>query len=158
MASTAVGRHAGGMDQDDDDRAPASIEALTRDECLALLAVNSVGRIAVIGDDDLPFVVPVNYRLSADTVVFRTDAGTKLDALQRHAVAFQIDAIDPLTRSGWSVLVRGTAHEVTPQELEPVDVEPWIGPKSHLIQVVPREISGRRLRLPSAEYEPGGYL
>ena len=158
MAFAAVSRHSGGMDQDDDDRAPIGLEELTREECLALLAAHSVGRIAVIGDDNMPFVVPVNYRLSADTIVFRTEAGTKLDALQRHPVAFQIDAIDPLERSGWSVLVRGIAHEVTPQELESVHVEPWIGPTSHLIQVVPRLISGRRIRLPSAEYESRGYL
>ena len=106
----------------------------------------------------MPFVVPVNYRLSADTIVFRTDAGTKLDSLQRHPVAFQIDAIDPLERSGWSVLVRGIAHEVTPEELESVQVEPWVGPRAHLIQLVPRSISGRRIRLSSATYEPGGYL
>jgi uncharacterized protein len=158
MVSAVVRPHAGRVDQDDEERAEADLEELTREECLALLGAYSVGRIAVIGDDNLPFVVPVNYRLSADTIVFRTDGGTKLDALQRHPVAFQIDAIDPMERSGWSVLVRGTAHEVTPHELESVHVEPWIGPKSHLIQVVPRSISGRRLRLPCAEYEPGGYL
>lgn len=158
MVSAADRAHCGGVEQDDDDRASADLQELTREECLALLAVYSVGRIAVIGDDNMPFVVPVNYRLSADSVVFRTDAGTKLDALQRHPVAFQIDAIDPIERSGWSVLVRGIAHEVTPQEMESVHVEPWIGPKAHLIQLVPRSISGRRIRLSSAEYEPGGYL
>ncbi len=158
MVSAALRGQSGGVDQDDDDRASTDLEELTREECLALLAVHSVGRIAVIGDDNMPFVVPVNYRLNSETVVFRTDAGTKLEALQRHPVAFQIDAIDPLERSGWSVLVRGIAHEVTPEELESVHVEPWVGPKARLIQVVPRSISGRRIRLPSAEYEPGGYL
>jgi len=158
MACAAARGQSGGVDQDDDHRASTDLDELTREECLALLAVHSVGRIAVIGDDNMPFVVPVNYRLSTDTVVFRTDAGTKLDALLRHPVAFQIDAIDPLERTGWSVLVRGIAHEVTPQELESVHVEPWVGPKAHLIQVVPRSISGRRIRLPSAGYEPGGYL
>ena len=57
------------------------LEELTRQECLALLSVHSVGRIAVIGHDNLPFVVPVNYRMTGDTVLFRTDAGTKLDAV-----------------------------------------------------------------------------
>ena len=158
MVSAALRGQSGGVEHDDDDRASTDLEELTREECLALLAAHSVGRIAVIGDDNMPFVVPVNYRLDSETVVFRTDAGTKLEALQRHPVAFQIDAIDPLERSGWSVLVRGIAHEVTPEELEPVHVEPWVGPKARLIQVVPRSISGRRIRLPSAQYEPGGYL
>ena len=158
MVVAGRGMHPGGVDHDDHRRRSCELDELTRQECLALLAVHAVGRIAVIADDNMPFVVPVNYRLATDTVVFRTDGGTKLDALLRHPVAFQIDSIDPLERTGWTVLVCGIAHEVTPQELESVQVEPWIGPKAHLIQVVPRSITGRRLRLPSAEYEPGGYL
>ena len=64
-----------------------------------------------------------------------------------HPVAFQIDAIDPLHRTGWSVLVQGVAHEAVPHELTSVEVEPWLGPKQHWIQVVPRYISGRRICL-----------
>jgi nitroimidazol reductase NimA-like FMN-containing flavoprotein (pyridoxamine 5'-phosphate oxidase superfamily) len=143
----------------DADREPvAELEELARDECLALLAAHSVGRIAVVGGDGLPFVVPVNYELADQTVVFRTDAGTKLDALHRHAVAFQIDMIDPLHRVGWSVLVQGIAHEAAPHELESVHVEPWLGPRRRWIQVVPRHITGRRIRLPDVEHDSRGYL
>ncbi len=134
------------------------LEELTREECLALLAIHSVGRIAVIGHDNLPFVVPVNYRMTGDTVLFRTDAGTKLDAMQRHPVAFQLDSIDLLHHAGWSVLIQGVAHEVPAHELDSVHVEPWTGPKAHWIQVVPRSITGRRIRLPDITYEPRGYL
>lgn len=134
------------MESADGQHAPA-LEELSREECLALLSAHSVGRIAVVADGGLPFVVPVNYQLAGEVVVFRTDAGTKLDALYRHPVAFQIDSIDPLHRTGWSVLVQGVAHEAVPHELRSVDVEPWLGPKQYWIQVVPRFISGRRIRL-----------
>jgi hypothetical protein len=134
------------------------LEELSRVECLALLSGQSVGRLAVVADDGLPFVVPVNYELLGDTIVFRTNAGTKLEALHRHPVAFQIDSIDPAHRAGWSVLVQGVAHEAAPHELTSVTVEPWIGPKQHLIQVVPRHISGRRIRLPGITFDARGYL
>ena len=52
-------------------------------------------------------------------VVFRTDEGTKLDAAARGSgVAFEIDGTDEAARTGWSVVVRGEATEVTdPAEL-----------------------------------------
>lgn len=123
-----------------------------------MLSGHSVGRLAVIADDGLPFVVPVNYQVAGETVVFRTDAGTKLDALRRHPVAFQLDSIDPLHRTGWTVLVQGIAHEAVPHELKSVNVEPWLGPKQYWIQIVPRYISGRRIRLPDIAQDGRGYL
>ena len=70
------------------------MEDLSRQECWELLAGRSVGRLAVITEENLPFVVPVNYALDGETVVFRSDFGTKFDALLRHPVAFQVDSID----------------------------------------------------------------
>ena len=137
------------VDRDDNLENAPELEELSREECLALLSRHSVGRLAVIADDGLPFVVPVNYQMERDTVVFRTDAGTKLDAAQRHPVAFQIDSIDPRQRTGWSVLLQGIAHEAVPHELTSAHVEPWLGPKQRWIQVVPRHISGRRIRPPA---------
>lgn len=148
----------GADEADDRGSAPTAMEVLDRDECLALLAAHSVGRIAVIANDNTPFVVPVNYQLNGEIIVFRTDEGTKLDGLLRHPVAFQIDSIDPVQHTGWSVLVQGIAHVTAQHELESTHVEPWAGPKPHWIQLVSRSISGRRLRLRDGPYEPGGYL
>jgi hypothetical protein len=66
-------------------------------------------------------------------------------------VAFQADSIDPHQRTGWTVLVQGVAHEATPQEARHLNVEPWTGPKQHWVRVVPRNVSGRRIRLPDVE-------
>src|SRR5262249_15027106 len=54
------------------------LEVLDRDECLALLARESLGRLAVVSDDGRPYVFPVNFALDGAAVVFRTDHGTKL--------------------------------------------------------------------------------
>lgn len=126
---------------------PGVLVELERAECLALLGEHRVGRLAVVDRDDLPFVVPVNYVLSFDTVLFRTHPGTKLDALRRRPVAFQVDSIDEARRTGWSVLVQGVAHEASPHDLVGENPEPWTEAGPYWIQVVPRFISGRRFQL-----------
>jgi nitroimidazol reductase NimA-like FMN-containing flavoprotein (pyridoxamine 5'-phosphate oxidase superfamily) len=130
-------------------------EELSVDECLELLSSATVGRIAVAGPDGPPLVVPVNFVLDGDVVVFRTSPGTKLEALRRHRASFQADWIDPLHRTGWSVLVQGLAFEGSAPD---VDLEPWeAGPKRYWIRLVPSAITGRRLSLPSVELDGRGY-
>jgi uncharacterized protein len=128
--------------------AHVTLEELSREECWRLLAGSSIGRLAVITRDGLPFVVPVNYALGGESVVFRTDFGTKFDALLRHPVGFQVDSIDPHHRTGWTVLVQGIAHEMTPQVAEHLTLESWTGPKQRWLRVVPREVSGLRIGRP----------
>ena len=127
------------------DPVPAALEQLSVAECWSLLGEHCVGRLAVITADGLPFVVPVNYGTDGEAVVLRTDYGTKFDAMLRHPVAFQVDDIDPQERTGWTVLVQGIAHEVTPDEARHLTVEPWAGPRERWVRVVPRNVSGRRL-------------
>ena len=80
---------------------------LSRDECLELLGAMSVGRIAYTTDDG-PRVLPVNYVLEGDGVIFRTvpDGEVFRDALET-TCAFEIDQIDEFYQSGWSVLAVG---------------------------------------------------
>ena len=93
-------------------------QELTRSECFELLAHEHLGRVAVV-DDHGPVVIPVNFVLDRHMVVFRTDEGTKLDAASRGSrVAFEVDGMDAVAHTGWSVLVRGEAVEVIdPAEL-----------------------------------------
>jgi uncharacterized protein len=95
------------------------LEVLEREDCLRLLANSTLGRIGV-SSGALPCVLPVNFRLVGDQVVFRTGIGTKLDAATQHAVvAFEVDHMDPLSHEGWSVMVTGVAREITDRgELE----------------------------------------
>ena len=130
-----------------------SSDELTRSECFGFLASTQVGRIAVV-DDVGPLVVPVNYVLDRYTVVFRTDEGTKLDAAGSHnAVAFEIDEIDARTRTGWSVLLRGEATEVSDlselERLRDLSLEPWVpGAKARYARILPAVVSGRRISAP----------
>jgi nitroimidazol reductase NimA-like FMN-containing flavoprotein (pyridoxamine 5'-phosphate oxidase superfamily) len=92
------------------------LEVLEREACLRLLDSVTLGRIGV-SSGALPCVLPVNFRLVDDQVVFRTGIGTKLDAATQHAVvAFEVDQMDPITHEGWSVMVTGVAREVTDAE------------------------------------------
>lgn len=147
------------MSLSDDHAGTAELSELSREECLALLGGHGVGRIAVIDDEGMPLVLPVNYRLVGERVVFRTASGSKVVALQRHPVAFQIDANDPVHRTGWSVLVQGIAHEMTEAERAVVEVQPWArGDKPMWFQIVPRYVTGRRLIDTEPFTPPGGYL
>ena len=77
------------------------------DECVKLLSVHHIGRVAVVVDGQ-PLIFPVNYAMAGHHVVFRSDPGTKLHAAVDQQVAFEIDGVDGMYHSGWSVLVVGT--------------------------------------------------
>jgi nitroimidazol reductase NimA-like FMN-containing flavoprotein (pyridoxamine 5'-phosphate oxidase superfamily) len=137
------------------------------DECRRLLATRELGRIG-LADGPFPVILPVNYVLDGEAVVIRTDS-TKITAAADHTrVAFEVDDIDPRTRSGWSVLVQALAEEVTGsrreelvERLRTADGTPWApGEHGHWIRLIPKVVTGRRIvpgRLPPP-FEPGGYL
>lgn len=60
------------------------IEPLTLAQCRELLGEQHFGRLAFVDSVGvLPMIIPVNYVLDHDTVVFRTEAGSKLRAATR---------------------------------------------------------------------------
>ena len=127
----------------------ADMQALTRQECLDLLADHEVGGIAVLLGRQPP-IFPVNYVLDGDTIVFRTDAGTKLAAASFEHIAFEVDDIDH--RRSWRILVQGVGHHVTPEfrrvfeRVRTVPMTCWApGDREHWLRVIPTEITGRRL-------------
>jgi nitroimidazol reductase NimA-like FMN-containing flavoprotein (pyridoxamine 5'-phosphate oxidase superfamily) len=128
------------------------VEVIPTDGCLALLATEEIGRLGVVVGGQ-PHVVPVNYALDGDAVVFRSADGTKLDGASRSSVVFEVDHFDRDTRSGWSVIVHGRAEEVTSlsdpalvSRVARLDVQPWADfPKDHVVRIVPRSITGRRV-------------
>lgn len=96
----------------------SGLEILDRGECLRLLATATLGRLGITVDA-LPVIVPVNFRLVGDGIAFRAGIGTKLHAATRNAVvAFEVDHLEPLAGTGWSVAVTGVAREAAdPDEL-----------------------------------------
>ena len=128
----------------------ARLRELTRSECFELLISEHVGRLAVV-DDRGAVVVPVNFIVDCHMVVIRTSEGTKLDAASRGSwVAFEVGGIDAAAHTGWSVLVRGEAVEVTdPAELArlgKLPLQPWApGLRTRYIRILPAALTGRRI-------------
>jgi uncharacterized protein len=130
-----------------------SWQELTESECFGLLAGQHLGRVVLV-DDRGPIAFPVNFILDRNTVVFRSGEGTKLDVAGRGAaVAFEVDGAEEATRTGWSVLVRGQASEITdPDDLARVrqlPLYPWApGAKTHYVRILPSALTGRRIAVP----------
>lgn len=132
------------------------VEELGAEECLRLVAGQEVGRIAFAGRYGI-VVVPVNYRLWQDTIVFRTAENSAMDedlrtgiAGAEYQVAFEIDEIQRPSREGWSVLIQGPAHHVTAEqeraEVTRAGLHPWPGGTKELfMRVRPTRVTGRRV-------------
>ena len=131
----------------------AWLEPIPAGECLTLLATEEVGRLAVVVAGQ-PLVFPLNYALDGDAIVFRTAPGTKLEAMSRSLVTFEVDRWTPSCRTGWTVVVKGWAQEVTSadgpglrERLAALPVHPLAdGDRLHYVRIVPVSISGSRLR------------
>ena len=61
-------------------------QALSFGECVAVLLHGTSGVLAVAGDDDYPYAVPLSYVYSESKIFFHwANAGHKLDAIKRHS-------------------------------------------------------------------------
>lgn len=126
------------------------LEILSPEECHDLLGRAGVGRVAVT-IAALPAIFPVNYALLDGRIVFLTGEGTKLRAaVERAVVAFQVDHIDELRGSGWSVMAVGLAEEITdPEEIrgaQRLGLRPFAGgDRSRFVRIRPEFLSGRRI-------------
>jgi nitroimidazol reductase NimA-like FMN-containing flavoprotein (pyridoxamine 5'-phosphate oxidase superfamily) len=109
-----------------------------------------VGRLGFVVDGR-PLILPVNYLAGDDSLVFCTDPGTKLSAIGAGApVVFEIDDSRPLYHAGWSVVVKGTARQVTdPDQLDELRRGPlhsWATHSTaHWVRVSFDEVTGRRI-------------
>jgi hypothetical protein len=139
-----------------------SLEPIDREECLRLMRAQVIGRVAVADFNAAPLVVPVNFVVDGEAVVFRCDYGTKfrLAVLGEQPVSFEVDGLDPGRRSGWSVLLQGDASEIDRFQLAGPGPQSWAGgKKAHWVRIFPVSITGRRIRLPDLFPSDGaGYL
>jgi nitroimidazol reductase NimA-like FMN-containing flavoprotein (pyridoxamine 5'-phosphate oxidase superfamily) len=80
---------------------------LSYEECREILARGEVGRVALCGPSG-PAILPVNYVLHRDAIVFRTGPYGSLGRLAANQqIAFEVDELDPQARSGQSVVATG---------------------------------------------------
>lgn len=129
---------------------PDSME-LTTEVCERLLRAGVVGRIALCADDG-PHIVPLNYSVVDDFVVFRTSPYSVLGTSGRNSLlAFEVDHVDHDRRHSWSVIVRGRCEWIDDAEaiarIEATSgTRPWASGSRHLYLRLPMAgITGRQL-------------
>lgn len=124
------------------------MEELEPSECWKLLRDAQVGRLAV----DIaghPDIFPINFVVDNDSIVFRTAPGTKLaGAVLGRSVAFEIDGYEPERGVAWSVVVKGTAHEIEQMydyvAAQDLPLFPWhASPKPDFVRIQPELVTGR---------------
>jgi nitroimidazol reductase NimA-like FMN-containing flavoprotein (pyridoxamine 5'-phosphate oxidase superfamily) len=127
------------------------VETMSERECLALLRGTHLGRLGLVDRHVRPLIFPVNYVFDDGAVVFRTGKGSKLDLAPGSPVCFEIDGWSAGAGIGWSVLVKGTAHDVTEprgmptSRMRQLPVKPVApGLRNHWIGIQAEEITGRR--------------
>jgi hypothetical protein len=124
---------------------PGHLHALSPEECREVLRNGSVGRLAYIARAGVPDIVPVNYVVDGRDLLIRSGPGPKLQAAERRElVAFEVDDLDPATRTGRSVVLHGRAERESGDAA--TDRLPWAaGPRRHLIRIRATRTTGRRL-------------
>ncbi|MGW3208169.1 pyridoxamine 5'-phosphate oxidase family protein [Streptomyces sp. NPDC001135] len=121
------------------------------EECRTLLSTHGVGRIAVSASDGRPAVVPVNYEVVDDAIVFRTAPDSVAAAAVEREVAFEVDHVDEALSQGWSVLAVGRASVVTDPEAvrritQQAHTTPWAGGEREMwVSIRPTSLTGRRI-------------
>lgn len=92
-------------------------QILSQQESIAILQNGTTGTLAVLGDDDYPYAVPINYFYEDNKIYFHgAKAGHKIDAIKKHnKVSFSVIAQDDiisekLTTYFKSVVAFGTAR------------------------------------------------
>jgi uncharacterized protein len=123
---------------------------LTEDECWDLLIGTMLGRLAV-SVADKPELYPVNFMAHDRRILIRTMQGTKLVSMAiNNKVALEADGRS--LHSVWSVVVKGTARELTTEAeittAEQLSLRPWTASlKTTYVEITPSQISGRRIAL-----------
>lgn len=129
----------------------AELRELSAEECRLLIQEGGVGRVAFRSSKGLE-IVPVNFQVHGDSIVFRTTPYTELGLHGPGANAvFEVDALDAEQQLGWSVVARGQLHVVADAAENAAirlgkDPQPWAsGVRRLYLQLSWRELTGRRL-------------
>lgn len=127
------------------------LEILHLGDCFLLLGSVPVGRIGFAARGEV-VMLPVNFLVDGQDVVFRTGAGSKLSAIEvGQYVGFEADSYDVAEAAGWSVVVNGLAEVVDDKEeaarLDTLGLSSWGGGPSGRVwvRIRPSSITGRRI-------------
>ncbi|MBC9820835.1 pyridoxamine 5'-phosphate oxidase family protein [Terrabacter sp. MAHUQ-38] len=125
------------------------VDVLHPEQSWGFLREREFGRLAyhLLGE---VHIVPINYALDGERLVFLTAEGSKLFGVTANPdVAFEVDEV--VGDHATSVICRGRAHVLEGQAAyvaERLPVRPWVDtPRSVVVAIEVDEISGRRFRL-----------
>jgi hypothetical protein len=125
------------------ERLNTGMQELNEAECLDLLASQLYGRLGIIVEGR-PEIFPVNYSLDNDRcVTFRTVAGMKLAGAVNHHVVFEVDRVNPVLHTGWSVIVHGVAHQTDRILPGGRALAPWLPDRPYLLRITRSSVTGR---------------
>ncbi|KAB1139860.1 DUF1918 domain-containing protein [Streptomyces luteolifulvus] len=154
LGTTATALRGGGMDLPPGQGMALlhpQLRELGPEECRTLLSTHGVGRIAVSPSDGRPAIVPVNYEVIDDEIVFRTAPDSVPAAAVGTEVAFEVDHVDEALSQGWSVLAVGPASVVTQPDVarrltQRAHTTPWAGGEREMwVSIRPTSLTGRRI-------------
>ena len=137
------------------------VKEITREEAMRLLGSVGFGRV-VFTSRALPAIRPVTHLVEDGHVIIRTDDGS---AIVRAAseergtvVAYEADELDPVSHTGWSVVITGLARLVdNPQEAASYEKalrRPAHGEMGHVIRIYPELVTGFEFVAVEAADEP----
>jgi hypothetical protein len=136
-----------------DDQKQRVMRSLTREQALRLLRTVPIGRVAFT-HHAMPAVRPVNHIIDlAGRIVIRSHEGAAIVTISDNArgtvVSYEADQIDPLARSGWSVVATGLARLVDDSGQADgyrEELCPWVtGQQDYIICIEPTIVTGYEL-------------
>ena len=133
------------------DAGPHALQTLSPAECFDLLEPGGIGRVGFTSSDGI-MMLPVNFAVTAKTIIFRTAPDTLLAVYSDAQLSFEADRLDEALQAGWSVLVQGRAHRVTDERevkrlQDRTHLQPWAaGARDVYVRITPTRISGRRIQ------------
>lgn len=120
------------------------VRKLTTEECLRRLREGGVGRLAM-RTEGAPEIRPVNFVLDDGRLIVRTGEGSVMRAAKAaEAAGFEVDGVDRLEHTGWSVVVTGKLRALaTNAELLALPLRPWAdGTRDRFVTLSLDRVSG----------------
>jgi uncharacterized protein len=128
------------------------LEVLNAEDSFELIGGGTIGRIAVsVGA--LPALIPVQYVVDDGDILIQLDDGFGCRIADGCVLGFEVDQFDAARRSGWSVLIIGTAKSLDAAEVEAATGEPLPHRDDHphckYMRLHPGTVTGRRISRPT---------
>lgn len=119
-------------------------------ECWKLLEQPIRVARVVWTSDGTPSIVLVNYAVADGSLWFQTTGESRLAReCPGRQVLVEVDSVDAVTRTGWSVVVTGVAESAEGDDVPGIlsGLEVWPrGPRPLFVRVAADEVTGRQLR------------